>query len=554
MKEKLKIGIFLSDYYFPAWQNKIIEEIIRSDYAEITLLVKNDSHFTSSLIPKKTFGFAILKFHEKIDDIVFKGNSDYCLRKNSTDLLRDIAEIILNPEEEDSVFELNQKQISQIRKYNLDIIVNFGFYVLNGDIINQARYGILSYSMSEDSATNRIATGYWEIVENRPVTNALLKISKTDLKQQTTIYCSSESTYSYSIAVNRNKVFWRASLFIPRVLKGIYNYGDSYLNTLIIRYKDKELIDFNELHLPPSTIPAIKNLFIFFGRIARQICKKIFYTDSFNWILLYEIDNVADVFQKSFDKFKILQPEKNKFWADPFVLSKNDRYYIFVEEFIYQKDKGHISVIELDNTGYVLHSEKIIDRPYHLSYPFIFEMDGNYYMIPETSQDRTIQLFKCDEFPYKWVFAKNIMENICAVDTTLFFHKNKWWLFTCIDESDKNIGCSTELFLYFSDDLFSDEWHSHPCNPVISDIRTARPAGRIFVQDSKVYRPSQDCSVRYGKGFNLNQITLLSESEYQETVLRKIEPDWLHKFKGAHTFNFDEKFTIIDAYSYRKRF
>jgi hypothetical protein len=146
------------------------------------------------------------------------------------------------------------------------------------------------------------------------------------------------------------------------------------------------------------------------------------------------------------------------------------------------------------------------------------------------------------------------MENIAAVDTTLFFYENKWWLFTSVDETDNDIGCSTELFLFFAEDFFSDNWQSHPCNPIVSDVRTARPAGRIFIKGNKIYRPSQDCSVRYGRGFNLNQITKLTETEYEEMPLFKVETDWDDKLKGTHTFNFDKDLTIIDAYSYRRRF
>ena len=175
-------------------------------------------------------------------------------------------------------------------------------------------------------------------------------------------------------------------------------------------------------------------------------------------------------------------------------------------------------------------------------------------MIPESSQNKTIELYKCISFPNEWEFSKNIMSDISAVDTTLFYYNSKWWLFTSLDESGKSLERSTELFLFFSEDLFSDEWIKHPCNPVVSDIRVARPAGKIFVQGDKIYRPSQDCSQRYGKGFNLNQITVLSESDYAETLISRVEPGWDKTLRGTHTFNSDEELTVIDAYSYRMRF
>jgi hypothetical protein len=356
------------------------------------------------------------------------------------------------------------------------------------------------------------------------------------------------------VTVNRNKVYQRASLFIPRIIKGIYNYGDEYLVKLIRRFAKEESSDLTETFQSPSFFNAIRNIVISLLLTVSQTLKKVFLSDAFSWILLFKIDAIKDVLQNSYATYRKLNPEKDKFWADPFVLRRNSRFYIFVEEFVYKKDRAHISVLELDNDGILKGSEKIIERPYHLSYPFIFDINGTYYMIPESSQNRTIELYKCINFPNEWEFSKNIMSDISAVDTTLFYYNSKWWLFTSMDESGKSLERSTELFLFFSDDLFSDEWMQHPCNPVVSDIRTARPAGKIFVQDDKIYRPSQDCSQRYGKGFNLNQITVLSESEYAETLISRVEPGWDKRLKGTHTFNSDENLTVIDAYSYRRRF
>ena len=45
----------------------------------------------------------------------------------------------------------------------------------------------------------------------------------------------------------------------------------------------------------------------------------------------------------------------------------------------------------------------------------------------------------------------------------------------------------------------------------------------------------------------------LSETEYKEVHVKKIEPDWDPNLKGTHTFNFDDDFTVIDAYSMRRR-
>ena len=97
------------------------------------------------------------------------------------------------------------------------------------------------------------------------------------------------------------------------------------------------------------------------------------------------------------------------------------------------------------------------------------------------------------------------MSDIDAVDSTILFHNNKWWLFTGIKEND-GASNSDELFLFYSQDPTSDQWIPHPQNPIISDVRRARPAGKIFSYQNKLYRPSQNGSYHYGYGININRI------------------------------------------------
>jgi hypothetical protein len=347
------------------------------------------------------------------------------------------------------------------------------------------------------------------------------------------------------VTINRNKLYWRATLFVPRILSGLYNYGDPYLSALKKRFAHKELTYSN---------PVVNKNYIFnyLAGITNAVSRKLFYSDAYNWDLLIDINKSSD-FSTDFASFKKISSPRGLFWADPFVIADNDAYFIFVEEYVHKINKAHLSVLKFDSAGNLLSTVKIIEKPYHMSYPQVFKIEDTYYMIPETSKNKTIELYKCTDFPGKWEFERNIIENISAVDSTLFFYKGNWWLFSSIDQTGKNAGASTELFLYYTDDFRSGKWASHPCNPIISDIRKARMAGKLFFDGDKIIRPSQDCSVRYGKGFGFNNVTKLTETEYEETSEDSFEPVWDKKLKGAHTFNFDKNFTVIDVYSYRKR-
>ncbi len=223
-----------------------------------------------------------------------------------------------------------------------------------------------------------------------------------------------------------------------------------------------------------------------------------------------------------------------------------------LSDYLFEEQKGHISLLIIDGDGNYDNPVKVLERPYHMSYPFVFEWENELHMVPETGGNRTVELYRCTEFPYKWELVMNLMENVEAYEATLFYHGNKWWIFANMIE---NRGASSwdELFLFHSENLLSTDWIPHPLNPVISDVKSARPAGKIFEQNGKLYRPSQNSSVRYGYGFNINEITTLDEHEYLEQVIAVAEPKWNKDILATHTFNYDHGLSVIDGLMRRRR-
>ena len=104
-----------------------------------------------------------------------------------------------------------------------------------------------------------------------------------------------------------------------------------------------------------------------------------------------------------------------------------------------------------------------------------------------------------------------------------------------------------ELFVFFADSPLSDNWTPHPCNPVVSDVRTSRPAGRVFLRDGRMFRPSQDCAVRYGHGLNIMEITELTPHSFRERLLRRYTPDWDPRIRAVHTMNAADGLSLIDT-------
>lgn len=552
MRDKIKIGILISDPMILSWELSFIEEINRSQYSRIALIIYDIAEETCKKQSERK-ATCFFRIHHKLDRLIFLNRACYENKYELSKSANDVPCIKLKSAICNHVKFFNNDDLNKIRDYKLDILIKLNYGMIGGEILNVPAYGVWSYSSKLCPSVKEDTTGYYEVVRKMPVTCSYLIVLKDKKEKNMVLAMATESTCAYSISLNKNKLFRRAALFIPRVVFGLYREGGIFLDRLEQRYNKLKCETICKVPVP-SSINALVNI----GKAAaiafQKIVKKIMFTDPFSWVLLYRIGYEQDFADNNYGNFKSLKPSKDKFWADPFVIIRNERYYIFVEEFIYKKNKGHISVLEIDRGGSLISTRKIIDRPYHMSYPFVFEVDDDFYMIPESAGNKTIDLYKCIDFPDKWVFAKTIMNNINAVDTTLFHYNHKWWLFTVIDKLDDPKESSPELFLFYNNDFTSDNWISHPLNPIVTDVRTARPAGKIFMRDDKIYRPSQDCAGNYGNSFNINRIIKLSETDYEEESVVKVKPDWNKNLKGTHTFNFNEDFTIIDAYSIRRRF
>lgn len=551
MRSKLKIGLLVNNYFVQSWEYDLVKEILNSEYSIIDAVIIKQEPEAFRL--KKSLGNLLFRFHNIVDHLVFMGKRNYKERKCIQELTGKALQIILqSPGPSQTQFN-DPDALIKIGELSLDIIIKLGYGQIDEGLCDLSKYGMWSYPMTDCDSELIDTTGYNEVIDGKPVIVSELVARMNKGQMPLVLARVTEATCAYSVSLTREKLFRRASLFIPRIIRGLWQEGPDYLKKVTDRFEGNGLSLITQLP-PPAALKSLGNFlragFIFI----QQVFKKVIYTDPFTWVLLYENGNDNNFEVNSYKDFKKLKPANDRFWADPFVVSKDFRYYIFVEEFLYKSNKGHIAVLELDKNGKLLKSQKIIENHYHMSYPFVFQRDNTYYMIPETGGNRSIDLYKCTEFPGKWEFVKSIMKDINAVDSTLFNQNGKWWLFTLIDKIDSSLAVSPELYLFWSDDFLSDQWTGHPMNPVVTDVRYARPAGRIFIRDRKIYRPSQDCSGRYGNSFDFNEIITLTTDTYEEKQIKKVRPDWEPTLKGTHTFNNHEGFTVIDVYKLRRRF
>ena len=557
--KRLKVGLLIDSYDQAAWSAKMFDNIIESDFAEISLVILNDTpvaptnHSVIQKISKNSDRLFSLVTH-KLADFVYnkliERNTQLPASDANTnvkDRLRDFPTIQVEPDKKGLSEYFPTSDIEEIKAYDLDILVRAGFGILRGEILTAAAYGIWSFHHGDNLVNRGGPAGFWESFENWPETGSILQILSEDLDNGQVLYRSYSCTDSLSIKDNKNNYYWKTLTFMTRKMQELHRDGAEVFFSKVKADNEKPVFYSERLYTKPTSSEYANLVWRKLNEKIATIIKNRLFLEQ--WILMFHI---KEEFSSSLWRYQKLIPPKDRFWADPHIIYKNDKYYIFFEELLYSTEKGHISLIEMDQTGHYSEPKVVLDLPYHLSYPFVFEHENEYYMIPESLQNKTIELYKCIGFPDQWEFQMNLMEDIYAVDTTAFYHEGKWWLFANGVETE---GTSSwdELYLFSSENLLSQNWAPHKNNPVVSDCKNSRPAGGIFTQGDKIYRPSQNCSFRYGYGFNINEILKLDDQEYTEKTVSEVRPNWDKNILGTHTFNRVNQLHVIDAILKRRR-
>jgi hypothetical protein len=179
--------------------------------------------------------------------------------------------------------------------------------------------------------------------------------------------------------------------------------------------------------------------------------------------------------------------------ADPFVCRKGDGWYMFFEALNELSGKGEIAVAKSRDGKKWEYSGFVLRESCHLSYPYVFESAGEFYMIPETGQLREVRLYRADKFPDRWQHMATLLEGGRFVDTSIFRFHDTWWLLTDAGPNYLN----PILRLYSATDL-QGPWIEHPASPIAErDPDIARPGGRVVIVDGRPIRFAQRiCSER----------------------------------------------------------
>lgn len=259
-----------------------------------------------------------------------------------------------------------------------------------------------------------------------------------------------------------------------------------------------------------------------------KLLKKLF-LETTDW-------NVA--WKKENDNIYTLINNPVGFWlADSLVFSCDEGTFLFVEAFDKNENIGKLAVLKFNGEEFS-DFQIILEKDYHLSYPYVFEYNKQYYMIPETSGNNCIELYISETFPYKWKKIKTIFEGKYVDTSVCNLDKEKFLLYSYDLENKKLMKSILNMDNFSIDNI-----------ELTNDTNNAlRAGGNIFPHKDGNVRALQNNEYFYGQKLNI--------IDDNNNIIFKIDPrDILTNdkkiYKRLHTYSKSGEFEAIDLSSYR---
>ncbi len=535
-KNSLRFGILLNAGGLVRWQVRCLELLIQAGHQPVVAIINNEQAIPKSRLAKlKNYPWSKLfyRFHQR-----------YFFRppaKNTEEYpgLKNLKKVYCTPSRKGFSEYIDEATLDEIRASKADFLIRFGFNILRGEVLNVCKYGIWSFHHDDEQRYRGGPPGFWEIMKNDRV-NAVILQRLTEKLDAGIIL---QKAYFGSIMHS-----WEACL--DRTLMEAAHLPAKTANAIANGTMNQESIKPATTSAPIYKTPGNFAMIRFMLRIFRN--KIIFH---FRELFRAEQWNVGVIMASPEQILKnpeahqpvwMPAPPRKAFYADPFILNQGQDTKVFFEHYFYKTHLGNISQRGFDPAkGFNTSIDNLLIKNYHLAYPFVFNYQSNIYLIPESAENRSIDLYRYHPETSSVTFVQSLLADMDAVDTTLFVYDELFWLcFTRKTLSD------THLYLYFSKDL-TGEYKPHLQNPVKSDVRNSRPGGTPFIVDGKLIRPAQDCSRTYGGAVVFNKIIRLNPKDFEEVQIGRLEPFINSPYKrGLHTFAAQGNSVAVDGKQY----
>lgn len=519
----MKVAILLDDFWVQKWMFDAIEPLTRDKSITIETVIKKEWEGKQNSI--------YYKVNKKRSSLFFTAFNKLFLKKNCPSLsLVDIRPslvlsniINVKPIKTGKYREIFPNNIiDELRSSQIDIIVRFGFGIIEGEILTVAKYGVLSYHHGNPAEYRGGPPVFWEYINGEKEVGAILQRLSPELDGGTVLRSGSINiNHSYSLTFDR-----------------LYSLSSMWLYTVIKEFSEDRSNEVNIKSLGKVyKLPTNLTFILLFNQMLKRrlyfYLKKYFYLDTWDTFFISQenisIENIVN-HGLSDENLKASQPigfsSKESFFADPCLFLIGSKVHVLTEFFSYRRPVGIIRLFkQLLNGEFGELELKYNHEIGHLSFPQIIPNSENLFTFENCCNEGL--LIGCLK-NNKLTFVRQILglEGRRLVDPLIIFQEGVYFLLF----SDVEFGEKDSLCCYMKKEIHDDKSWVRADNFLTSlSPHNSRLAGNTFNVDGQAYIPAQECCYSYGNAIKFNQLSFEPEPyiKHQGATLPKV-----------HTFNY----------------
>ena len=239
----------------------------------------------------------------------------------------------------------------------------------------------------------------------------------------------------------------------------------------------------------------------------------------------------------------------NGWFADPFIFKVNeDTIEVLVEEFEYLSNKGRICKIIVSLKDFkLLKVIPLLILDTHLSYPAIYEINGEKYVCPENCSSGSVKMYQLKDDN---LINPCVLINEPLIDVQIKEINGSFYAFGVKHIKGLGLTETKELRIYKSSEFLGEYKY---IQTIENKLCEERGAGHFIQLDDNLIRPAQCCEGGfYGKEIIFYLVSETNGMFEEKEIFRMSGDFWKRWGLGMHQFHSDDGFTVVDGFDKSK--
>ena len=284
--------------------------------------------------------------------------------------------------------------------------------------------------------------------------------------------------------------------------------------------------------------------------VKQQIARNIF---DFAYAIAYrKISETGSSYPKGEGDFHLLKPTLQFWYADPLLATIDGKDILFMEVFDRKKHKGMIGVSVFDENGVLTPPRIILEEPFHLSFPVVFQWKNEWIMMPECADSGELRFYSLNPDTLEVSFIRGIPTAGRFVDTVVLSCDEKITLLTCRENPEN--PKQTSLVKCLLPDIRQGEIMYLPLPAEYEEFSYLLRNGGPVLQDEngKIRILQESTETEYGHNLIFRRI-LNEGTTYKEEDLYKVGLESMpmhvpagYRLQGTHTYSIGSTCEVMD--------